>query len=329
MSMVMMMARYYNASLPEDFAVFIISHGRPDIVYTYDALQEQHYTGPTYIVIDNEDETAESYYQRYGGQVLMFDKETAIARTDSALPPSYRRASTFARNAIFSVAQQVGARWFLLLDDDYHGFYWEANGSGLPLISERRVKDLDYVFAVYLDFYRSVPNLMALAMGQSGEFLGGIADGLKGYRTKRKAMNVFFLSTERPFPWLGLLNEDTTTAAHLGHMGYLFITAYPVIIKSGRTQQSRGGLDDIYRRLGTYTKSFFTLLWEPSFARVVPLYGGEAYPRIHHRVYWRYGVPLIVPESLRRHDGERPQLPGFEVIPVPLCNDRLVKGDGK
>ena len=39
----------------DNFAVFILSHGRPDHIKTLKALQKGHYTGKTYIVIDNED----------------------------------------------------------------------------------------------------------------------------------------------------------------------------------------------------------------------------------------------------------------------------------
>ena len=42
----------------DNFAVFILSHGRPDHIKTLKALQKGHYTGKTYIVIDNEDDTA-------------------------------------------------------------------------------------------------------------------------------------------------------------------------------------------------------------------------------------------------------------------------------
>ena len=49
-----------------DFAVFILTHGRPNKVYTLQALQKCGYTGKTYFVIDNEDKTAKEYYKNYG-----------------------------------------------------------------------------------------------------------------------------------------------------------------------------------------------------------------------------------------------------------------------
>ena len=43
----------------KDFAVFILTHGRPDNVITYNTLKKAGYTGDIYIVIDNEDKLKE------------------------------------------------------------------------------------------------------------------------------------------------------------------------------------------------------------------------------------------------------------------------------
>ena len=40
-----------------NFAAFILTHGRPEHVYTYKTLRSQGYTGQIYIVIDDEDPT--------------------------------------------------------------------------------------------------------------------------------------------------------------------------------------------------------------------------------------------------------------------------------
>lgn len=60
-----------------DFCTFILSHGRPNNIRTlHPLLNTGNYSGPWYIVIDNEDPTAETYYQLYGSnRVIMFDKE--------------------------------------------------------------------------------------------------------------------------------------------------------------------------------------------------------------------------------------------------------------
>ena len=47
-----------------DFAVFILTHGRPNNIVTLKTLRYQGYTGPIYFIIDDEDKTAEEYYTR-------------------------------------------------------------------------------------------------------------------------------------------------------------------------------------------------------------------------------------------------------------------------
>ena len=61
----------------KDFAAFILTHGRPDRVVTYNALLRAGYTGPIYFIVDNEDKTVDRYRDRYGDRVIIFDKEAA------------------------------------------------------------------------------------------------------------------------------------------------------------------------------------------------------------------------------------------------------------
>ena len=39
----------------KEFAAFILTHGRPDNVLTYDSLKKAGYTGRIVLIIDNED----------------------------------------------------------------------------------------------------------------------------------------------------------------------------------------------------------------------------------------------------------------------------------
>ena len=50
----------------DDFCIFILTNGRPDRVYTYNCLERAGYTGKVFIVIDDEDKTADAYRARFG-----------------------------------------------------------------------------------------------------------------------------------------------------------------------------------------------------------------------------------------------------------------------
>ena len=66
----------------KDFAVFILSHGRADTISTYRALRDGGYTGRTYVVIDNEDDQEDLYRQKFGDDIIQFDKRDYLEKTD-------------------------------------------------------------------------------------------------------------------------------------------------------------------------------------------------------------------------------------------------------
>ena len=65
-----------------DYAVFIVSHKRPDRVFTYKALRKTGYTGKIYIVVDDLDPTIEEYKKRFNN-VVVFSKQEAKKITDT------------------------------------------------------------------------------------------------------------------------------------------------------------------------------------------------------------------------------------------------------
>ena len=90
-----------------DFAVFILTHGRPDNVITLKTLRKCGYTGDVYFIIDNEDKTADKYYQNFGTQfVKMFDKKKYADECDECNNFDERRTITMARNACFDIAKK-------------------------------------------------------------------------------------------------------------------------------------------------------------------------------------------------------------------------------
>lgn len=67
----------------EDFTVFILTHGRADRVDTIKTLRKSGYTGPIWLVIDNEDEQRSEYEKLPVTGVYVFDKAEEMKRTDT------------------------------------------------------------------------------------------------------------------------------------------------------------------------------------------------------------------------------------------------------
>jgi hypothetical protein len=280
----------------ERFAVLILTHGRPDNVITVKTLRRQGYTGDIYIVVDNEDTALPQYVRRYGDKVIVFDK-LAVAQTfDEGDNFEDRRAVVYARNASYEIAQRLGLDYFLQLDDDYCRFLHKFDAS--LNYRERPIKNLDRLFESVLRFYKTVP-AVTVALAQNGDFMGGkLGNAAAKIWMKRKAMNTFFCSVQRPLTFVGRVNEDVNTYVVLGGRGILFLTTMQVAIMQARTQKSKGGMTELYLDQGTYRKSFYPVMYAPSCVKISQT--GYVHRRIHHRIMWEDAVPCIVSERYRR-----------------------------
>ena len=99
----------------DNFAAFILTHGRPNDIYTYRSLQEAGYTGKIYFVIDNEDKTEDEYRRLFGSEnVIQFDKAAIGETFDIADTRTDRRAIVYARNAGL-VHRHIQSHWRLSL----------------------------------------------------------------------------------------------------------------------------------------------------------------------------------------------------------------------
>ena len=104
-------------NMPNDFAVFILTHGRPDKVKTYDSLIKQGYTGRIYIIVDNEDKTIEEYKKKFKEKVIVFDKLEMSKTFDTGDNFSNRRSIVYARNASFKIAKDLKIKYFMQLKE--------------------------------------------------------------------------------------------------------------------------------------------------------------------------------------------------------------------
>ena len=64
------------------------------------------------------------------------------------------------------------------------------------------------------------------------------------------------------------------------------------------TQSNSGGMTELYLDAGTYVKSFYTVMYCPSCVVVSAM--GTAHRRLHHHIKWRYAVPKILHESVKK-----------------------------
>jgi hypothetical protein len=281
----------------EDFAVFILTHGRADNVKTYKTLKRFGYTGKIYIIIDNEDKSADDYYKNFEN-VVMFNKEEVAKTFDEGDNFGDRRSIVYARNACFEIAKELGITYFVQFDDDYTDFSYRFDGELSYNKGRGYINNVDDIFKAVLDYYKTIP-AKAIAISQNGDWIGGHNSGwAKELKLKRKCMNSFFCSTERPFKFKGRINEDVNTYTSSASKGDLFLTIPNVSLKQTDTQSTKGGMSDIYANQGTYVKSFYSVMFSPSSVKVAMLNTERS--RLHHRVSWNNAIPKILNEKHKK-----------------------------
>jgi hypothetical protein len=295
--------------MTDDFAALILTHKRPDRQYTIDALRRSGYTGKIYLVVDDQDPTLPEYVRRYGDMVVVFDKREAWALTDDADNTGEMKGVVYARNMCWSIAKKLGLKFFIELDDDYKMFRFRFD-SLLNYKSIMINKTLDNVIIAMVRWMQDCNAITCIAMSQGGDHIGGGESSYNklGPVCRRKVMNTFICSVDRPFSFYGRINEDATAYVTLGRRGHVFMTPLQIQMDQIETQSNPGGLTEIYLDSGTYYKSFLSVMWEPSCVRVAamgsPEHGQAAHYRLHHWIDWKRAVPCIVRESLRKPDDE-------------------------
>lgn len=284
------------SDLPTKFGALILSHGRPDRVLTWKSLRRCGYTGPMWIIIDDEDPTSEQYKEIYGiDNIRVFNKKEIAATFDTASTEPDMMGSVYARNASFQIAKDLGLEYFIQLDDDYSGFRYKYEEN--KVLGSKAIRSLDAIFAALLDFLKAT-GAASVAMSQGGDHIGGIKNRNFHRGLMRKVMNSFIYATNQPVTFVGKLNEDVNTYVTLGARGQLFFTAMQVQLTQAQTQSAEGGLSETYKDSGTYVKSFYTVMMQPSSVKVGTI--GPRHRRYHHIVSWDETVPKIISSKYKK-----------------------------
>lgn len=275
----------------EGFGAFILSNGRPrEAETTINTLARCGYTGPWWLVLDDEDPTHGKYVRRWGAErLLTFHKDDAAQ--DMGDNGGVRGVIVYARNAVDGLARELGLTHYIVLDDDYSDvqYRWpEPRGKVLRTTS---LRNLDAALEAMCDFLETT-GALAVAMGQGGDFFGGPFGKFYRVGLSRKAMNSFVIRTGSPLRFVGRTNEDVNAYVTLGNRGHLLFTVTRLCIVQKRTQKQSGGMTETYTRIGTYRKSFYSVMMAPSCVRIMVM--GSSNYRIHHRVTWNRAVPKIL-----------------------------------
>lgn len=289
----------------DSFATFILSHGRVDNFVTLNTLKKAGYTGKWYILLDDEDEQIDRYKEKFGEEhIKIFSKSETINDFDIMDNFDGNKVIVYARNALNKIAKEMGLEYFWELEDDYG----EMNaripiGEHLPII---QLRDLDSIIEAFLD-YLDRTNCKTIAWAQTGEMMGGLHGNVWKNQIKRKAMNTFFFKVDNAPTtpgdrFIGRMNDDVNWYVDAGKRGEVILQTALITLTQEETQQSKSGNTIAYRGMGTYVKSFYSILTRPDCVKISILFSNHSvsHPRIHHKIDWEKCVPKIVSDRFKK-----------------------------
>ena len=283
------------------YGVFILSHGRPDKQLTYTTLRREGYTGPIRIVCDDEDSTVEQYKANFPGEVLVFNKLEAIAKTETFYNKPYHKAVVYARGTLYDYSKQLGWTHFIMMDDDYYHIYFKWNHYykevGLTRFRGMEAQRLDELFDATFDLL-ACSTASTISFAQGGDTLGGSSGKAGTHFYSRKAMNSHFVDVTKPLDFRSFVNEDVNLYAEPPMNRFIFQTNR-VSVDPAHTQQYKGGATDMYLAFGTYVKSFMSVICSPSAVKVKMLG-----PRIHHLVKTKNVAPVLISGRWKKADDD-------------------------
>lgn len=281
----------------EPYAVIIPTHGRPGRVSTHAALRRVGYTGDIWMLCDDGDKSLDAYKAEFPGRVLVFSKSDFEGKFDKMDNFGDLRCVVYARNAIYDAAKSIGLRYFVVADDDYTAIEYRITPDGGYYA--KHMRNAEDVFSAYFDFLIE-SGIDTICFAQGGDFIGGKDNNkiVAGFKASRKMMNFYFFDRLRPIEFKGTINEDLTSSVTHGVTGGVILTSLMNSIVQRETQSNKGGLTDIYKAVGTYTKSFYSVIAAPSCIKVSVM--GDGVDRLHHQVTWKNAVPVIIRESLKK-----------------------------
>jgi len=281
-----------------NFAIFILTHGRPDNVITYHTLRKSGYTGKIYLICDDEDKTLFEYQSKYKDQIIVFSKQAYDEKFDIMDNFEGNKVIVYARNACYDMARKLGLDYFFEYEDDYTQFQYRfVDGKSLR---GTQIKNLDEILDAMIECLDST-KANTIAFAQGGDFIGGIGS-FKNNTFKRKAMNSFVFKVNKDpkddIAFIGRMNDDVNTYLTQGKVGKLFFQVSNISLVQLATQSNSGGNTEAYKTYGTYVKSFYSVMAAPSCCKINLM--GRTDKRLHHKITWLNAVPKIIDEKFKK-----------------------------
>lgn len=250
----------------KDFAIFILSHGRPNDQGTLKLLLDGGYTGDWYILCDNVDKTLDEYIKNYGDKVIVFDKEEWAKKTDTIGNHKDLRSVVYARNASMQIARDMGYKYIAQLDDDHSTYTirYEVEGS---LKSWRITQGMDVITDAFVE-YLDTTQASVLTFGYGAPYIGGAHGEVRKGLGTSWVYSSFFIDLSKNLKFRGLHVEDYILISEYASKGHPMYSVYDVQMTTVDRGTNAGGLQDLYRASSEYEIAFYAVVHSPGTSKI-------------------------------------------------------------
>ena len=245
----------------KDFAIFILTHGRPYNQDTLKALKKAGYTGQIYLVVDDLDCTQYEYKKLYDC-VLVFDKMKYVELSETGISNPHINFAVFARNAIEDMAKDAGLKYFAMVDDDLVKFRFRYEEDGK--LRSVDVHNMDDVIESYIEFMET-GNIPIVTLASQFRFIGGASNIPPINSPKWRLGFTFYIrSVDKEIKWLSNICEDRITCILYNRKGYVWLQLPFVQLDTLEMHGvNDGGNSDTYREITDFYRIFFTEVFVP------------------------------------------------------------------
>ena len=275
------------------FAIFILTNGRPNNQYTLEFLRKS-FKGDVFLICDNEDKTLKEYQNNYGEQVIVFDKNEWVSKSDPMDNFQSKNSVLYARNAVFEIAKDMGYEYFVMVDDDVTGlsFRYEKDGK----LVGKPVKNFNKVSSVILETMDNTGTDF-FSFGMDKIYIGGSSNSQYQKKIIDKVYCFIFCRTEQQHFYKGIMNEDEINNILSMSVGKLAksLTAIQIQYKPiGR--DNIGGNAETYNENGyySYIRNFYPIIAFPVLQLKL---GKNGFTFGCDRAYY---TVQVLPESLKK-----------------------------
>ena len=272
-----------------NFAVYILSHGRAGNVKTYHTLRNAGYTGKIYVVIDDEDKQGDLYREEFGDECVVFCKQEYMDKADTISLDGTRISALFARLFIMDIAKDN--EYYLMIDDDVEKitFRYPCGNS----LKSMAINNADYMFEKIVNFMKGAKlNVLALQLAEG--LIGGLNGIYKNGLINQVLAGAYLLKGDTDYRFFGSVNEDTVgTLDYIGRGGLGWRLGCITITTPVRGSNS-GGLSSDYNKKNWYYIDMHAVVVAPWCCKI------DVDNENRQKIDMRYARPRILSEVYKK-----------------------------